>query len=44
MHNNLNWQILRGAVPISVNTFMFSDAYIFRDKRHRHVYFSVVMF
>ena len=29
MHNNLNQQILRGAADISVNTCVFSDAYIF---------------
>ena len=43
MHN-LNRQILRGAGRISVNMCVFSDAYIFHDKHHRHVYFSVVMF
>ena len=42
MHNNLNRQILRGAVGISMTTCMFSDAYIFYDKRHWHVYFSVI--
>ena len=26
MHNNLNWQILRGAAGISVNMCVFSDA------------------
>ena len=31
MHNNLNRQILQGAARISVNTCVFSDAYIFHD-------------
>ena len=44
MHNNLNRQILQGAAGISVNMCAFSDAYIFYDKHHRHVYFSVTMF
>ena len=44
MNNNLNQQILRGAAGISMNTYMFSDAYIFYSKPHRHVFFSVMMF
>ena len=44
MNNNLNGQILRGAAGISVNMCMFSDAYIFYEKRHWHFHFSITMF